>query len=437
MAEEEKEKQNHRLTPLLATGIVLLLLTGCQSPRAMMPTPNLYLQDEARSTFSEVPEQFQTNYVDLLYVTDRVSVKDKDGKLSYTMQRSPGAAFGKCRVQFGKDLSWDQLVQDSIHQKRKHKINLTLTNINEMARSSNVPITFIRQGDDVVPNPEDVAELNQQIEVARKVVGQRLAITSHKDVYLYVHGVANTFESSAFVMAELWHFMGRRGVPIIFSWPAGQGGLTGYFYDRESGEFAVRHLKNTIKVLSEIEEVERIHIIAHSRGTDVTLTALREIFLPMKECGKDYKDLKLHDLILAAADLDLQVAQQRVVAEEMFRLPKRFTIYTNTKDKAIGVSEWLFSSIERLGQFIGEGLTERQKQFARAVTTIHIIRANIDQGFLGHGYFHDNPSVCSDLIAILKNDADPGTENGRPLIKVAEGFWELNEGYPLTDKNDN
>lgn len=145
MAEEEKEKQNHRLTPLLATGIVLLFLTGCQSQRAMMPTPNLYLQDEARSTFSEVPEQFQTNYVDLLYVTDRVSVKDKDGKLSYTMQRSPGAAFGKCRVQFGKDLSWDQLVQDSINQKRKHKINLTLTNINEMARSSNVPIIINRR----------------------------------------------------------------------------------------------------------------------------------------------------------------------------------------------------------------------------------------------------------------------------------------------------
>jgi esterase/lipase superfamily enzyme len=232
-------------------------------------------------------------------------------------------------------------------------------------------------------------------------------------------------------MAELWHFMERQGVPIIFSWPSGQGGLRGYFYYRESGEFAVRHLKNTIKILSDIEEVERIHILAHSRGTDVTLTALREIFLPMKECQKDYESFKLQNLILAAADLDLQVAQQRVIAEEMFRLPRRFTIYSNTQDKAIGVSEWLFSSIERVGQFISDNLTQKQKQFTRAVSTIHIIQSNIDQGFLGHGYFHNNPSVSSDLISILKNDVDPGAENGRPLNKVADGFWELNEGYPI------
>jgi esterase/lipase superfamily enzyme len=294
-----------------------------------------------------------------------------------------------------------------------------------------MPVRFIRQGDQVVPNPNDVAELNHQIEVAKNVIRQRLAMTPYKDVYLYVHGVANTFESSAFVMAELWHFMERQGVPIIFSWPSGQGGLRGYFYDRESGEFAVRHLKNTIKILSDIEEVERIHILAHSRGTDVTLTALREIFLPMKECQKDYESFKLQNLILAAADLDLQVAQQRVIAEEMFRLPRRFTIYSNTQDKAIGVSEWLFSSIERVGQFISDNLTQKQKQFTRAVSTIHIIQSNIDQGFLGHGYFHNNPSVSSDLISILKNDVDPGAENGRPLNKVADGFWELNEGYPI------
>jgi esterase/lipase superfamily enzyme len=411
--------------------LLTFFLTGCQSQRALMPTPNLYMGDQSEGAFTQVPEQFQTNYVDLLYVTDRVSSQDRNGIISYTQERSSGAAFGMCRIQFGKDLTWEQLVQDSISLKRKRNPHLTLIDINEMARASNMPVGFIRAGDEVVPNPEDVAELNKQIEIAKSVIRERLAMTSHKDVYLYVHGVANTFESSAFVMAEMWHFMERQGVPIIFSWPAGKGGLRGYFYDRESGEFAVRHLKNTIKVISQIEEVERIHIIAHSRGTDVTLTALREIFLPMKECGQDYSDLKLHNLILAAADLDLQVAQQRVIAEEMFRLPKRFTIYANTKDKAIGVSEWLFSSIERVGQFIGGNLTQKQEQLAKTVTTIQIIRANIDQGFLGHGYFHDNPSVCSDLIAILKNDADPGAENGRPLKKIADGFWELNEGYPL------
>ncbi len=95
---------------VIIASLVLLGVTGCQSQRALMPTPNLYLREEARDAFSRVPEHFQTDYVDVLYVTDRVPLKDKDGKISYTMERSPGAGFGICRVQFGKDLSWEQLV---------------------------------------------------------------------------------------------------------------------------------------------------------------------------------------------------------------------------------------------------------------------------------------------------------------------------------------
>ncbi len=432
---EDKAMQRHRMKCFgLSFALVLtVFLAGCQSRRMLMPTPNLYLQADEQHIFQGIPEHFQTDYVDVLYVTDRVPAKDKEGQLSYTMQRSPGSGFGICRVQLGEELTWEEIVQDSLQEKRENKIALSVTDVREMVRSQRIPVRYVRQGDEVIANPEDVAEMNRQIEIAKEVIRERLAQTAHKDVYLYVHGVANTFESSAFVMAELWHFMGRKGVPMIFSWPSGKGGLRGYFYDRESGEFAVRHLKTAIKIIAETEEVERIHILAHSRGTDVTLTALRELFLPMKECGIGYEQLKLQNLILAAADLDLQVAQQRVISEEMFRLPKRFTIYSNTQDKAIGLSEWLFSSIERLGQFIADNLTEQQKQFTREVSTIHLVRSNIDQGFLGHGYFHDNPSVCSDLILILRDDVDPGAEHGRPLKKVADGYWELNEGYPMNN----
>ena len=55
--------------------VFLFAVTGCQSQRGLMPTPNLYLREEAKNAFSEVPKEFQTNYVDLLYVTDRVGYK--------------------------------------------------------------------------------------------------------------------------------------------------------------------------------------------------------------------------------------------------------------------------------------------------------------------------------------------------------------------------
>ena len=112
-----------------ALSLVILLLAGCQSRRALMPTPNLYLNKEGKSAFSEVPEHFQTDYVDVLYVTDRVPLEDEDGNISYSMERSPGNGVGICRVQFGKDLSWEQLVRDSLSRKREHKINLAVTDI--------------------------------------------------------------------------------------------------------------------------------------------------------------------------------------------------------------------------------------------------------------------------------------------------------------------
>ena len=71
------------------------------------------------------------------------------------------------------------------------------------------------------------------------------------------------------VIAELWHFLGRQGVPILYTWPAGFGGLRGYTRDRESGGFTIFHLKQFLRLLASTPELEELNIIAHSRGTDV------------------------------------------------------------------------------------------------------------------------------------------------------------------------
>lgn len=73
----------------------------------------------------------------------------------------------------------------------------------------------------------------------RRILARQLELTPRKEVFFYVHGYRNSFEDAAFAMAELWHFMGRIGVPIIYSWPAGYPGLFGYTYDRESSKFTV------------------------------------------------------------------------------------------------------------------------------------------------------------------------------------------------------
>ena len=50
--------------------------------------------------------------------------------------------------------------------------------------------------------------------------------------------------------------------------------------------------------------------------------------------------------------------------------------------------------------------------------------------FFGHTYFCLNRAVSSDLILILRDNLDPGTENGRPLKRRKGGFWEIHDDYP-------
>jgi esterase/lipase superfamily enzyme len=95
-----------------------------------------------------------------------------------------------------------------------------------------------------------------------------LALVRRKEVVLFVHGYHTNFERAALTMGELCHFLGREFVCGIFSWPAGsqRGVLFGYGVDRESAEYAAKISVKTIRIVGRTPGVERVHLIAHSRG---------------------------------------------------------------------------------------------------------------------------------------------------------------------------
>src|SRR4051812_49234738 len=93
----------------LVTACLLICLVGCSSKTELMPTPNVYARAEF-NPFAQVPPELQNNKVDVLYVTDRKPEHDSPTDPKYGFQRSRSAAFGIARVEFGKDVSWDDLV---------------------------------------------------------------------------------------------------------------------------------------------------------------------------------------------------------------------------------------------------------------------------------------------------------------------------------------
>jgi len=415
-----------------------LLLAACSSQRVMMPTPNVYA-DSGTDPYAGLHEDLKSTEVPLFYITDRVPEKDENGKLEYGYERSASLAFGRTIVDLGEDISWEQLLEASRTQKRLEKVTLTRGELNEIARGPNTPTPFTEVDGKIVEDPEYRAKRLAAAEIFRQVIVQQLAKTPRKEVFIFVHGYHNSFNDAAFAMAELWHFLGRIGVPIVYTWPAGYPGIFSYTYDRESSEFTVFHFRQILELIASFPEVERVNIIAHSRGTDVAVSGLRELTIEARAAGIDPKEkLKLHNFVLAAPDLDVQVAMQRVIGDRLPWSADRFTIYTSPADKAIGWSNKLFASPKgRIGNLELESMTDIGKAaMERGNANISIInfisatdKSDSKVDTFGHSYFRDAPTVSSDLIIMLRDDVEAGSPE-RPLDHLGSKFWRVPPGYP-------
>jgi esterase/lipase superfamily enzyme len=431
------------LSGLLAT----LVLAGCATTYPMMPTPVLYTGARARPLFTSAPADVRTPPLDLLFFTDRAPATGGHEPDPYTADRSRSMAFGSTTVLFGEGLTWDTLVRDSLVFPRKHPLDLALGPTKELGRFPPIPyeVTMTERGPTrsaAVVDAHETAVQELQAEVAR-----RLASSPRKEVVLYVHGVANTFRDAALTMGELCHFLGREFVCGIFTWPASgkRGILFGYQVDYESSEYAAEHLRKTIRAIAGTPGLERIHLIAHSRGTDVLVTAASDLNFEAYMQGSNISRLyKIGNVVLLAPDLDLDVTVAKlfkVLSDPdvpygsapdpkmvLGRMPDfRITIYVSPADRALATSGWLFGSIARLGRLNEATLTPREIEQARTFGLFDVIEVEGRTDLFGHSYFTSNPKVSSDLIALLRYGLGPN-DPGRPLEEVEKPFWRIPAG---------
>ena len=181
---------------------------------------------------------------------------------------------------------------------------------------------------------------------------------------LFVHGINTSFRESAASTATIWQATDGLGVPVTFGWPARDTGILGYFQDRESGEFAIFHLKETLRLLARIPELRRLHVVAHSRGTGVATTALREMVIAARASGRDpRRALKIENLILAAPDLDFGVVRQRLIAERFGPAFGRITVYMNPGDDVLALAQMVMAG-QRFGRLSFEDLGPRRGRYS-------------------------------------------------------------------------
>ena len=432
------------LTPLVLF-LGALALGGCATIYPMMPTPVIYTGAQPRPLFPNTPTEYRTPPLDLLYITDRAPATSPDDEGPYTAKRSHSMAFGSTTVQFGNGVSWDTLAAQSVLASRTMELNLTLGPTKELGRFPPIPYPVVVTPAGLTRAPavidaDEAAEKALQAEIAR-----RLAISPRKEVVLFVHGANVTFERAALTMGELCHFLGREFVCAIFTWPAGgiKSGLFGYNVDRESSDFAQEDLKKTIRMIADTPGMEKIHLLAHSRGTDILASAAGELseesYITQNTIAKRFK---IANLVLLAPDIDIDVAPAKIlklVSDPHLPYGKtpnprvvfaqdlggfHITVYASPEDKALATSGWLFGSVSRLGNIKAQMITPERIAEVRAYWLFDGIMVDAANCFVCHDYFVSNPRVSSDLIAMLRYGLKPN-DPGRPLIEIARPLWRV------------
>jgi len=408
--------------------LLALLLVGCASTQELMPAPNIYADGSGYPESSVAPD-LKSNKVDLLFVTDRAPETSADGTLEYGSGRSASVGFGSAIVEIGNGLTWQELVEMSETPSRSTSPAIRVTSRTELGRFPATPQAFLVVDGKAEEDPEVRAEFDRVASQFRQELGRRMAQSGYNEVQIFVHGFGNSFDWAAGSLAQLWHFLGRRGVPLLYSWPAGSGGLFGYFVDRESGEFTIYHLKSLIRLLASFPEVERINILAHSRGTAVTTTALRELIIEARAAGSSpYELYRIENLILAAPDLDFDIVRQRLLAEKIGPAFGQITVYTTDADKALGASQTLMGGT-RLGQIRATDLGEQEQAIFKIVKNVAFIDVQGVRSFISHAYYLDSPSTSSDIIRVIDSGDKPGSPE-RPLRHRLLNFWDMPVDYP-------
>lgn len=296
--------------------------------------------------------------VKVFYATDRRATGDKRPVSYYGGDRGT-LELGICEVSIPKDHRLGGLEAPSIwklefkEDPKKHVILLSVT-----------------------PQPQ---------EVFYSSLRQRVARSSRKEAFVFVHGFNVPFSEAARRTAQIAYDLEFAGAPILYSWPS-QGKSGSYMIDETNVTWTVPHLREFLVEIARKSGAESVHLIAHSMGNRALTGALQQIALSREaRTGKP----TFNQVVLTAPDIDADTFI--AIAQEIKGTAARITLYGSANDKALKVSKE-FHGYRRAGD----------TEVITIVPGVDTVDASlVDTSFIGHSYYGDNSSVLTDLYHLL------------------------------------
>jgi esterase/lipase superfamily enzyme len=222
-------------------------------------------------------------------------------------------------------------------------------------------------------------------ELASHISGR---IGSNRDVLLYVHGFNTSYDEARFRLAQIVDDARFGGVAVLYTWPAA-GSLLDYGAAKENATIARDALSKLLHRLSELPDIGRVHILAHSMGAWLAMEALRENAIS----GSPDLSGKLGDVMLAAPDIDLNVFRQQLARLD----PSHVFVLVSSNDRALSLSRTLAGDRQRLGALDPNNPSDRTALEDLGVKAYDLSREST--GLIGHGTYADAPQAVRTIAA--------------------------------------
>jgi len=278
---------------------------------------------------------------------------------------------------------------------------------------------------------------------------RKLLKKQDRDVIIYLHGFANTFQNSlarAAALQDLYSSADQDVMVVLFSWPS--NGVVqpawSYFSDREDAEASGiamgRALKRLVEFLMEMRDADhatllaarkrgevpakneleqctrRLHILAHSMGN----WALRHAIAKFIDLYNGRPPRIFDCAFLMAADEDRNALEHPQKLKPLEQLANRVFVYHAANDIALTVSDKTKGNADRLGSDGPQNLDlVSERVFA-------IDCRDISSTALAHGrhqYYRLRKEAIRDVQATLADKPQEG-RGGRHPIRQGRS-WRL------------
>ncbi len=226
-------------------------------------------------------------------------------------------------------------------------------------------------------------------EIAAQLSGR---VGASRDVMIFVHGYNTGYNEARFRLAQIAVDSNFTGVPVLFSWPS-QARTFAYGADKENATASRDDLDQVVNELATIQGIGRIHIVAHSMGTWLTMEALREAAIAGRG---DYRG-HLGEVMLAAPDIDLDVFKQQLSRVAPFA---RISVFASADDRALSLSRMIAGDRQRVGS-LDLSKTDQREQITKLGVRVYDLSNSESPDFFRHGTFAEAPEAVRAIGAQL------------------------------------